>query len=47
MEKKLLLRAPSIGVAEYMWSVRDLNLGSMISSSTQITRFDQIQYKHN
>ena len=28
----------------YMWSVHDLNLESMISFSTRVTRFDQTQY---
>jgi hypothetical protein len=42
----MLLHTPSVGVAEYMWSVRDLDLGSMINFSTRVTRFDQTQYKH-
>ena len=28
----------------YMWSVCDLDLGSMISFSTRVIRFDQTQY---
>jgi hypothetical protein len=36
----MLLCTPSVGVAEYVWSVRDLDLGSMISFSTMVTRFD-------
>ena len=28
----------------YMWSIRDLDLESMISFSTRVTRFDQTQY---
>ena len=30
--------------SRYMWSVRDLDLGSMISFSTRVTRLDQTQY---
>jgi hypothetical protein len=29
--------------SRYMWSVRDLDLESMIRFSTRVTRFDQIQ----
>jgi hypothetical protein len=32
--------------SRYMWSVRDLDLESMISFSTRVTRFDQTQYKY-
>jgi hypothetical protein len=38
----MLLRIPSVGAVEYMWSIRDLDLGSMINSSIRITRFDQL-----
>jgi hypothetical protein len=27
-----------------MWSVRDLDLGSIINFSTKVTRFDQTQH---
>ena len=30
----------------YMWSVRDLDLETMISFSTRVTRFDQTQHKY-
>ena len=30
--------------SRYMWSVRDLDLESMISFLTRVTRFDQTQY---
>ena len=30
--------------SRYMWSIRDLDLESMISFSTRVTRFDQTQY---
>ena len=30
--------------SRYMWSVCDLDLGSMISFSTRVTRFDQTQH---
>jgi hypothetical protein len=29
--ENMLLRTPSVGAAEYTWSVRDLDLGSMIN----------------
>ena len=29
--------------SRYMWSVRDLDLESMINFSTRVTRFDQTQ----
>jgi hypothetical protein len=44
--ENMLLHTPSVGAAKYMWSVRDLDLGSMINFSTWLTRFDQTQYKH-
>jgi hypothetical protein len=40
------LRTPNVGAAEYMWSVHDLDLESMINFSTRVTRFDQTQYKY-
>ena len=30
--------------SRYMWSVRDLDLESMVSFSTRVTRFDQTQH---
>jgi hypothetical protein len=30
--------------SRYLWSVRDLDLESMISFSTRVTRFDQTQH---
>jgi hypothetical protein len=30
--------------SRYMWSVRDLDLESMINFLTRVTRFDQTQY---
>jgi hypothetical protein len=43
--ENMLLHTPSVGAAEYMWSVRDLDLENMISFSTRVRRFDQTQYK--
>ena len=35
---------PQCRSSTYMWSVRDLDLESMINFSTRVTRFDQTQY---
>jgi hypothetical protein len=44
--ENMLLHTPSIGAAEYMWSVCDLDLESMINFSIRVTRFDLAQYKY-
>ena len=44
MDGKHVCAYPQCKSSRYMWSVRDLDLGSMTNFSTRVTRFDQTQY---
>ena len=46
MDEKHVVAYSQCRSSRYMWSVRDLNLESMTSFSTRVTRFDQTQYKY-
>jgi hypothetical protein len=44
VDEKHVAAYPQCRSSRYIWSVHDLDLESMISFSTRVTKFDQTQY---